>query len=157
LAQGLSALAARLEPNEAAATLNQAAASLNQTIKDNKNLDALSALVQALSVVAARMEPKEAKEAAATLTQALKHNRYRIASYNRMAQCLSALAARMDPKEAADATAEVAPVFFWSMATESSRLRIISARDLAVLLSTVSPAEVCRRAASATGTGTGPP
>src|SRR5262249_33308914 len=51
LIQALSVVAARLEPNEAAATLNQAAAILTQAIKDNKNPGAWSALAQSLSVV----------------------------------------------------------------------------------------------------------
>ena len=62
LAQGLSAVAARLEPKEAAAVLTEA-------MKDPKNATALTPLAQGLSAVAARMEPKDA---AAELAQAMK-------------------------------------------------------------------------------------
>jgi len=65
LAQSLSALADRMEPKEAATAAAQAAATLTQAIKDNKNPDALSALVLGLSALADRMEPKEAATAAA--------------------------------------------------------------------------------------------
>jgi hypothetical protein len=69
LAQGLSAVAARMEPKDAAATLAQA-------IKDTKDPGALSHLAEGLSAVATRLEGKDAAavsaQAAATLAQATK-------------------------------------------------------------------------------------
>ena len=55
-ARAWSAVAARMEPKEAA----QAAAVLTQVMKDPKDARALNELAPALSAVAARMEPKEA-------------------------------------------------------------------------------------------------
>jgi hypothetical protein len=68
LSQGLSAVAARMEPGKAAATLTQA-------MTTTKDANALRELSQGLSAVAARMETGKAAEtcaqAAATLTQAM--------------------------------------------------------------------------------------
>jgi hypothetical protein len=104
LARGLSALAARMEPKEAADATALAAASLTQALKNTKDPNAVSALAQGLSALAARMEPKEAAQAAAILTQALKDAKDALAVFW-LAQGLSAVAARMEPKEAAQAAA----------------------------------------------------
>jgi hypothetical protein len=61
LAQGLSAVAARMEPNAAAAKLTQASSKATNTFESQF-------LAQGLSAVAIRMEPNAA---AATLTQAM--------------------------------------------------------------------------------------
>jgi len=91
LVQGLSAVAPRLEPQEAA----QAAAALTQAMKDNKNASPLVSLAEGLSAVAARLEPKEA---AAALTQAMKDNKDAVA-LGQMAQGLSALLSALPPAE----------------------------------------------------------
>jgi hypothetical protein len=66
-AGGLSALAARLEPQEAAA----AAAALTQAMAKTTNPVTLSGLAGGLSALAARLGPQEAAAAAAALTQAM--------------------------------------------------------------------------------------
>jgi hypothetical protein len=71
LAEGLSAVAPRLEAKEAAAVCARAAAALTQAMSKTTNEFALSDLAEGLSAVAARLEAKDAKEAAATLTQAM--------------------------------------------------------------------------------------
>jgi hypothetical protein len=65
LAQGLSAVTARMEPKEAAAAVAPVAATLTQAIKDTKDPNLLSVLARGLSAVAARMEPKGAADAIA--------------------------------------------------------------------------------------------
>ena len=61
LAEGLSAVAARLEPKEAAATLTQAMTKTNAPFP--------LGIWPGLSAVAVRLKPKGAAEAAATLTR----------------------------------------------------------------------------------------
>jgi tRNA A-37 threonylcarbamoyl transferase component Bud32/predicted transcriptional regulator len=92
-ARGLSAVAARLEAKEAAATLVQA-------MKDAKDPDALSWLAQGLSAIAARLEARDAGPAAAALAQAMRDAKDPRAMYG-LARGLSAAAARLEPKEAA--------------------------------------------------------
>jgi hypothetical protein len=100
LAQGLGAVAARMEPKEAAAVCGQAAANLTQTMAQTTDGQALAALAQGLAAVAARMGPKEAGEAAATLTQAMAKT-MNGSALQYLAQGLAAVAARMEPKDAA--------------------------------------------------------
>jgi hypothetical protein len=70
LAQGLSAVAARLEPKEAAAVCGQAAAALAHAMSLRTNVNLLPP-EQELSAVAARLEPKEAGDVAAALIQSM--------------------------------------------------------------------------------------
>jgi hypothetical protein len=98
LAQALYAVAARLEPKDAA----QAATTLVQALKDAKDPTALSLLASGLRAVAARMEPKVA---ATTLVQALKDIKDPTALLS-LAPGLSAVAARLEAKDAAAAMAE---------------------------------------------------
>jgi hypothetical protein len=100
LAQGLSALAARMGPKEA----GEAAATLSQALTKTTDPWEMALLGRGLSVAAARMGPKEAGEAAATLSQAL--TKTTDPEVRRLlAQGLSAVAARMGPKEAGEAAA----------------------------------------------------
>jgi serine/threonine protein kinase len=97
LSRGFSAVAARMEPKEAA----ELAARLTQAMSQTTDPDVLGALSVGLSAVTVRMVPKEA---VATLTQAsnkMTANRMTNARALRvLAQALSAVAARMEPKEA---------------------------------------------------------
>ena len=92
LARGLSAVAARLDPKEAA----EAAAALTQTLSKTTDPNATIYLARGLSAVAARLEPKEAAEAAAALIQDLSKttNPYT----NSLAKSLSAV---LSPQESA--------------------------------------------------------
>jgi tRNA 2-selenouridine synthase SelU len=128
LAQGLSAVATRMEAREAVATLNQAmtkttnplalqslaqclsavatrmeageaVATLSQAMTKTTDYQALQSLAQGLSAVTARMEAKEAKEAAATLSQAMTKTTDPRALLP-LAQGLSAVATRMEAGEA---------------------------------------------------------
>jgi hypothetical protein len=67
LAQGLSVVCARLEPQEAARAAAQAAATLTQAMKDTRNWIVLTSLAEGLSAVAVRLEPRETAQAAAFL------------------------------------------------------------------------------------------
>ena len=107
LARGLSEVAARLEPKEAARASAEAAATLTQAMAKTNGPTALQStalrsLAEGLSAVAARLEPKEA---AALLTQAMaKTNDPGALRY--LAEGLSAVAARLEPKEAAATLAQ---------------------------------------------------
>jgi hypothetical protein len=101
LAQGLSALAARMEAQDAA----QAANTLLKAIKDTQDRTAVCYLAQGLAAVAARMEARHAAtvtaQAASTLIQAMRKNG-NIPTLCLQAWALSAVAASMEPKDAAN-------------------------------------------------------
>jgi hypothetical protein len=94
LAQGLSAVAARLEPQEAASALIQA---MTRTTDEG----ALWQLAQGLSAVAARLEAKDAAGVVSALTQAM--SKAHPFAVPKLAQGLSAVAGRLEPKDAAQA------------------------------------------------------
>jgi serine/threonine protein kinase len=102
LAQGLSAVAGRMEPKEAAAVCGQATTSLSlamTNLASTKTTDnnAFGPLSQGLSAVAAQMQPKEA---ATILSLAMtKTTDYQALPI--LAQGLLAVAVRMEPEEAA--------------------------------------------------------
>ncbi len=99
LAQGLSALAVRLEPKEAgkaAATLGEA---LTRVTHPNGHF-----LAQGLSALAARMDPKETGEVATAFRQAMTRTTA-FRALQPLAQGLSALAPRLGLKEAGEAAA----------------------------------------------------
>jgi hypothetical protein len=93
LAEGLLAVAARLEPGEAADILTQAMAKTGDS-------SALFKLRQGLSAVASRLQPKEAAQDADTLTQAMAKTDS-LPARVQLAEALSAVAARLEPQEAA--------------------------------------------------------
>ncbi|HKI31171.1 MAG TPA: protein kinase [Gemmataceae bacterium] len=101
LGQGLSAVAARLEPKEAAATT----AVLAQAISKTNDATALRSLAEGLSALAARLEPREATATAPVLVQAMSKTNDAHALRS-LAEGLSAVAARMEPKEAAATLAQ---------------------------------------------------
>jgi serine/threonine protein kinase len=71
LAQGLAALAARLDPKEVARLSGEAAAMLGYAMTRTTRLETLRSLAEGMAAVAARLEAKETAEAAATLSQAM--------------------------------------------------------------------------------------
>jgi hypothetical protein len=97
LAQGLSAVAACLEPKEAAAVLSQA-------MSKTTDRDALFLLARGLPAMAAHLKPKAAGEVAATISLAMSKTADPQA-LEFLAQGLSAVAARLEPKEASEAAA----------------------------------------------------
>ena len=124
LSKGLSAVAAHMEPKEAAQVCAQAAVTLTQAISKTKNSYNLGHLSVALSMVAAHMEPKEAAQvcaqAAVALTQAISKLRNAdtldalkedIYALRPLSEGLLAVAAHMEPKEAAHACAQAAATF----------------------------------------------
>ncbi len=118
LAQGLAAVATRLEPKEAAQVCGQASATLSQAMSKTTEPYALANLSQGLSAVAARMEPKEAAvvcgQAADILTQAMNRTMAPHALLS-LSQGLSAVAARLEPKEAAVVCGQAASILTLAM------------------------------------------
>jgi hypothetical protein len=125
-------VAARLEPNEAAALLARA-------MSKTEDPNALRALAKGLSAVAARLEPKEAAArcgpAADLLTRVMDKTKDLFA-LQPLAEGLSAVAARLDPEEAAALLAQA-----MARNKEPDALRVRSdafrvlARDLSLVLS----------------------
>jgi hypothetical protein len=149
LAQGLSAVAARLGAEDAA----QTAATLVQAIKDTTTLPALQSLAQALSAVAARLEARDAAAvtapAATTLVQAIKDTKDPGALYS-LAQGLSAVAARLEATAAAT-------TFLQAMTdTKDPRALRSLAQGWSAALSAVPPAEIPARSATAAAAGAFP-
>jgi hypothetical protein len=144
LAQGLSAVAAWMEPKEAAATLTQA---LTRTT----SFWALERLAQGLTTVAARLEPKDAREVAATLTQATAKTTDWLV-LERLAQGLTAMVTRLEPKEAGAVSGQAAATLTQAMSKTTSFLVLERlARGLAAVAAQMEPkeaAEVCGRAAA---------
>jgi tRNA A-37 threonylcarbamoyl transferase component Bud32 len=125
LAQGLSAVTARLDAKDAA----EAAGSLVQAIKDTDDANALPSLAQGLSAVAARLEAKDAAAAASILVQAIKDAKSANA-LGWLAQGLSAVAARLDANDAAEA----AGILVQAMKdTKNASALQVMARDVAAL------------------------
>ena len=139
LAEGLSAVAARLESEDA----TPAAATLAQALKDTKDVIALQRLAEGLTAVAARMK---AADAATTLLQVLEDAKdlYHLVE---LARRLAVVAARM---KAADA-AQAADILLKAMATKEPKNSYVW-RALAEGLSAVAArleAEDAARAAAA--------
>jgi hypothetical protein len=100
LAQGLSAVTRRLEPEEAASVTTQATAIVAQAIKDTNNSQALTQLARCLSTVAGQMESNEAALVGTKLAAAFKGTGDPDALSD-LAHGLSVTVAGMEPKEAA--------------------------------------------------------
>jgi hypothetical protein len=102
LSEGLSMVAARLEPGKPAESCAQAAANLIQAMTTIKDAVGLYYLSLGLSAVAARMEPGRAAEtcaqASATLTRAMNSTGEKVA-LARVPEGLSALLAGVDHPE----------------------------------------------------------
>jgi serine/threonine protein kinase len=99
LAQGLGAVAPRLEPQEAARLCKDPATKLIQALIGTTDDNLLFPLVGGLRVVAAHLEPADAREAAATLTQAVTTT-MDFKAVQRLAQGVTAVAAQLEPGDA---------------------------------------------------------
>jgi Protein kinase domain len=149
LAQGLSGVAGRMEPKEAATVCGRAVVSISLAMTRTTKSDAAwRQLPQGLSALAARIEPKEAAEAAASLTMAMTKTT-NLDALEALARSLSALAARMKPKEAAAvcgrATASLRLAV--TKTTDSNALRHL-AEGLSALAARMEPKEAAESAAS---------
>jgi hypothetical protein len=122
LARGLSAVAGRMEPKEAATTLIQA---MSKAMSSPENYVTLPYLAQGLSAVAKRLEPKEAAwrcgQVATSLIQTMKNatNPYELPP---LAQALSAVAGRLEPKEAARLCGQAAPTLIQAIQAMSKAI-----------------------------------
>jgi hypothetical protein len=152
LAQELSAVSARLEPQEAAQAAAGAAAILLQAMRDTKEPYALGLLAQGLSAVSGRLGFKEAAQAAATLTQAIKDTKDPYALRG-LAQGLSAVAAWLGPQEAAQAAAQVAATLTQAMKDTKNLLALgWLAEGLSAASAWLEPQEAAQVAAQAAAT-----
>jgi serine/threonine protein kinase len=143
LAEGLAAVAARLEPGEAAWHCAQAARALTQAMKRDTRLEALGPLAEGLAAVAARLEPGEAAQAARTLTQALTRATDPSA-LGRLAEGLAAVAARLEPGEAARTLTQA-----MTKAT-NPRALVPLAQGLAAVAARLEPGEAAQAAGALT-------
>jgi hypothetical protein len=128
MAKALAAVAARLEPKEAA----KVAAKLAQAMSRTTDWQALGSLAEGLAVVAARLDPKDAAQAAATLNPAMTRTTepYPLQS---LAQALVAVAARLEAQEAAKVAASLTQAMSKSTTTEpilAQGLAAVLAREL---------------------------
>jgi hypothetical protein len=105
LAQGLSALAGRMESQGGSGLCAQATATLGQAMAKPGDAVALFRLARAVSALAAHMEPNDAAEVAATVTRTMAKTADAKA-LPWLATAVTILAARMEPKEAAATLAE---------------------------------------------------
>jgi hypothetical protein len=125
LAEGLSALAARMGPQEAAV----AAGPLSLALSRETTPYALQQLAESLSVLAARMEPREATVicglAARSLSQAM--TRTAIPDFlQQLAEGLGMLAARMERQEAAVVCGQAARILGQTLNTTTDRVPLRS-------------------------------
>jgi hypothetical protein len=143
---GLAAVAARLEPNDAA----RAASALSQAMTKPGAPFALGQLAQGLAAVAARLEPKEAAQhcalAASTLTLAMSKTADP-AALRQLVQGLSAVAARLGPKEAAQYSARAASALARAM-TEPGNSTAQLAEGLSAVAARLEPNDAARAASA---------
>jgi serine/threonine protein kinase/DNA-binding phage protein len=103
LSDGLTAIAARLEPKDASRLCGVAAETLTQAMSRIRDTRVLRIPSQRLSMVAAHMDPKEAARvcglAAETLSQAIRRSTDQ-PDLQALSEGLTAIAARLEPKEA---------------------------------------------------------
>src|SRR5262249_45923914 len=111
LAQGLSALTARMGPREAATVIAPAASALTRVIKESQGSAAPGQPAAAQAVLAARLDSKAAAPAAITLARVITGNKDPDAS-DPLGWGLSALLARMGAREAETVAAQVPPPLF---------------------------------------------
>jgi tRNA A-37 threonylcarbamoyl transferase component Bud32 len=107
LARGLTAVAVRLEPKEAAKHYAQAASGLTRAMSTTTDPADLSSLARALAAVAARLDPQAAAQATNTLTQAMSRTT-NLYALRQLGGGLAAVAARLDPQAAAQAASTLA-------------------------------------------------
>jgi hypothetical protein len=140
LAQGLAAVADRLEPKEGAAILTQAMAKTT-------NFFALSHLAKGLAAVAARSDPQDG---AATLAQAMAKTTT-LLGLAYLEGGLAAVAARLEPKEAAQFCSQAAATLTQAMAKTTDPGALYSlAQGLAAVAARLEPKEAKEAAATLT-------
>jgi hypothetical protein len=150
LARGLSAVAARLGPQEAAAACSRAAAALTAAMAKTTDPYALRELAQVLSAVAGRLDPAGAAQTAGALTAAMagQTNPSALAS---LARGLSAVAARLGPQEAAAACSRAAGALTAAMARQTNPYALTGlAQGLSAVAGRLDPAAAAQAAAALT-------
>ena len=124
LGDALAALAARMNPNDAASVARTAVLAKALENPQETDSDRLSSLGDALAALAARMNPNDAASVADGLAKALENpqetNSDRLSS---LGDALAALAARMNPNDAASVAARGA--WFWPRRWKTRRKRIL--------------------------------
>ena len=156
LAQVVAALAASMEPQEAA----RLAALLVTALENPQWTDAsrLSSLDDAVAALAARMEPQEAAPLAARLVTVLENPQWTDASrLSSLDDAVAALAARMEPQEAAPLAARLVTVLENPQQTDASRLSSLG-QAVAALAARMEPAggrAPCRPQRTSAGHGAG--
>jgi hypothetical protein len=139
LAIALSALAARLEAEDAA----QAAATLSEAIKNSMTPGVwYHPLVASLSALAVRLEPRDAAQAAAVLCQAIKDGR-EAAEASVLAQSLAALAVRLEPRDAAQAASILSEAI---RNTKDPNAMVALAQGLSALAARLEPRDAAQAA-----------
>jgi predicted Ser/Thr protein kinase len=104
LLKGLSAVAARQEPKDGAASAATAAATLAQAVQDAKEPMVLSSQVRDLPAVAACLDARNAARVAVALAQAMKDAK-EVLGLPGLEKGLAAVAVRLDAKDAAQVAA----------------------------------------------------
>jgi serine/threonine protein kinase/flagellar motility protein MotE (MotC chaperone) len=147
LARGLSAVAARMDPKDAAQVCEQAASSLTQAMNNTTDTITLVSLAQGLLAMTARLDSKDAAKAASTIALAM--TKVTNPFYSEiLARVLSEVAARMDPKDASEAATTLTLVMTkathsFDLATLARGLSVVAAR-----MDSKDAAQVCGQAAT---------
>jgi hypothetical protein len=145
LARGLSAVAVRMEPRDAAPVIAQAATPLARAMKGTRDRNELLWLAGGLSAVAPGVEAQDAAQVGSILAQAMKDTKEGM-DLGPLAGSLSAVAARMESKDAA----LVASTLLQSIMDTKDRNELSwRVQSLSALLSPVPPAELPSRSATA--------
>jgi hypothetical protein len=138
LAQGLLAVAARLETRQGVNLLSQA-------MSKTTDYFALRWLAQGLSALAARLEPRDAKEAANRLAQTMSKTTHSDA-LSGLARGLSAVAARLEPREAAALCGPAANRLTQAMSETSDHFPVWElAKGLSAVAARLEPREAADR------------
>jgi hypothetical protein len=153
LTRMLAAVAARMEPKEAARIAGPAAATFTQAISQTQETGQLMVLTLCLSILAERLEPGQAAamsgQAAATLIQAMNRTG-NPDDLRHLTRSLQTAASRLGPKESARVHGQAGAAFAPMMRrTPDARMVRWLAQDLAGLADRMEPGEataVCEQA-----------
>jgi hypothetical protein len=144
LAEGLSAVAPRLESKAA----GEAAAALVTALGKTRFPNTLHALAQCLSIAASRMEPREVLALAATLTQAMRPTAEPL-QLKASALAVAAVASRLEPKDAAAACNEAAATLAQALdQTTDPTALLLLVEGLSAVLSRLEPVEAAKARAA---------
>jgi hypothetical protein len=140
LAQGLSAVAARMEPRDAKKVSAAVATKLAKAIASTSDVNALHYLPEGLSAVGAGLEPGEAAEACAALSQAMSRTTDPHA-LGPLSTGLSAAAVHLPPKAAAECAATL-----WTAMTRTNYGHALQylAKGLSAVSARMEPKEAAR-------------